>query len=144
VTESDDFHDVVERYHSAAGEFIKGKPESYEALFSQREDVTVGNPFGPVARGWQNVAPTMERASALYQDGEITGFETLARCVTPDLAYTVEVERFRVRVGGSDEAVPVGLRVTTIFRPEDGAWKIVHRHADPITSARPPESVVQK
>ncbi len=23
------------------------------------------------------------------------------------------------------------LRVTTIFGPEDGEWKVVHRHADP-------------
>jgi hypothetical protein len=32
--------------------------------------------------------------------------------------------------------------VTTIFRREDGAWRIVHRHADPITSPRTPESIV--
>ena len=31
-----------------------------------------------------------------------------------------------------------------IMRPEDGVWKIVHRHADPITSARPAESVIQQ
>jgi hypothetical protein len=30
--------------------------------------------------------------------------------------------------------------VTTIFRREDDAWKIAHRHADPITTPRPIES----
>jgi hypothetical protein len=35
-------------------------------------------------------------------------------------------------------------RVTMIFQPEEGTWKIVHRHADPITSAQPAESVIQE
>jgi ketosteroid isomerase-like protein len=43
-----------------------------------------------------------------------------------------------------DEARPVTLRCTTIFRPEDGTWKIVHRHADPIASVQAPESVLQR
>jgi ketosteroid isomerase-like protein len=43
-----------------------------------------------------------------------------------------------------EEVTPVVLRVTSIFRPEDGTWKIVHRHADPITTAQPAESVIQR
>jgi hypothetical protein len=31
-----------------------------------------------------------------------------------------------------------------IFRPEDGVWKVVHRHADPITTDQPIESVLQE
>jgi ketosteroid isomerase-like protein len=53
------------------------------------------------------------------------------------------VERFEAKVGGREELAQVALRVTSIFRPEDGAWKVVHRHADPITTERPAESVLQ-
>jgi hypothetical protein len=30
-----------------------------------------------------------------------------------------------------------------IFRPEDGTWKVVHRHADPISTPQPAESLIQ-
>jgi ketosteroid isomerase-like protein len=63
--------------------------------------------------------------------------------VGADLAYTVEVESYRARVGGAEEMTPVSVRVTSVFRREDGVWKLLHRHADPITAPRPAESVIQ-
>jgi ketosteroid isomerase-like protein len=89
-----------------------------------------------------DVSGIMDRAALLYRDGEITRFENIATYVTPQLAYIVEVERFTTRIAGRD-AASVALRTTSIFRPEDGTWKIVHRHADAITNARPAESVIQ-
>ncbi len=135
---------VVEQYHAAAADFIKGNPEPYKNLFSQHDDVTLGNPFGPVGQGWEEVSRIMERASALYRDGQIIGFENVSTYVTPDLAYIVEVERFSVKISGSQQVSRVALRTTSIFRPELGVWRIVHRHADAIVSARPPDSVIQK
>ncbi|SRR6266571_1340616 len=139
-----DFDEVVEQCHLALGEFVKGNPEPYKMVYSHQEDVTLANPFGPVARGWKQVAETMERAASHYRDGEVIGFENVAKYVTADLAYIVEVERIKAKVGGRQDVAPIALRVTTIFRPEDGTWKVVHRHADPITTAQPVESVIQK
>jgi len=139
-----DFDQVIEQSHLALGEFAKGSPEPLKNIYSHREDVSLANPFGPAMRGWKQAAETMERAASYYRDGEVIGFENVAKYVTPDLAYIVEVERYKAKVGGSEDIVPVALRVTSIFRPEDGVWKLVHRHADPIASVRPAESVVQK
>ena len=86
----------------------------------------------------------MERAASRYREGEIVSFENVAKYVTPELAYIVEVERYQAKVGGREDICPVALRVTSIFRPEGGTWKVVHRHADPITTAQPAESVIQK
>ncbi len=70
-------------------------------------------------------------------------FENVSTVVTSELAYTLEIERYRARVGGGAEVAAVAVRVTTAFRREDGMWKVVHRHADPITTPRRPESVIQ-
>ncbi len=140
----DGLDSAIEQSHSALSEIVRGNAEPFQLLYSHRADVTLGNPFGPFARGWQEVAETAAGAASRYREGEIVGFEPVARHVTDDLACVVEVERFRARVGGGEDLATIALRVTSIFRPEDGTWKLVHRHADPITTPRPPESVIQE
>ena len=139
-----DLDEVIEQCQRALREFVKGTPEPMQAMFSHREDVTLANPISPPARGWEQVAATMERAASNLRDGEISGFENVAKYVTPELAYIMWIERARARIGERQEIAPVNLRVTMIFRPEEGTWKIVHRHADPITTARPAESMIQE
>jgi ketosteroid isomerase-like protein len=135
---------LVDDFHLALDAFFKGDPEPAKRLYSHGRDASLNNPFGPPVRGWVAVAQTMDRAAAHYRDGRATGFERVAEYTTAELAYIVEVEHYEAKVGGSDVIAPVDLRVTTVLRPEDGAWKILHRHADPITTARSPESVTQR
>ena len=139
-----DFDEVVEHYHRALGEFLKGNPEPNKMMYSHQEDVTLANPYGPPVRGWEQVAATMERAASLRRDGEMVGIETVAKYVTPELAYIVEIERAKAKIGGRQDITLYVVRATIIFRPEDGVWKVVHRHADPITTVQSPESVLQK
>ena len=136
-------HDLpLEEYHRAGREITNGNPEIYKQLYSRRDDVTLANPFGPPARGWSDVSATLDRAAGNYRDGEVVGFENVSTVIASDLAYTVELESYRARVGGAEDITPVAVRVTTIFRREESIWKVVHRHADPITAPRPPESVI--
>ncbi len=144
MAEVDAFDEVVEQYHLALGEFVKGNPEPAKELFSHREDVTLSNPFGPPVRGWDEVAKTLERAASHYRDGEATGFENVAKYVTAELAYIVAMERMQTKVEGREDVTAIVVRVTAIFRLEEGIWKVVHRHADPIASPQPAESVIQE
>ena len=61
---------------------------------------------------------------------------------TQELGYIVEIERFEGKVGGREDMARVVLRVTSIFRREDGSWKLVHRHGDPVVSIQEADSVV--
>jgi ketosteroid isomerase-like protein len=132
----------LHEYHEGMDEFMRGSCERVKPLFSRAADVTLGNPFGPFVKGWDQVVDAMQRAALNYRDGEAVGFDTIATVVTAELAFVVEVERLRSKVGGQSESSDLALRVTTIMRLEHGTWRIVHRHADPVTTARPPESVL--
>jgi ketosteroid isomerase-like protein len=144
VSAVDDVDQLIEQFNLAQGEVVKGNPEPALRLFSHREDVTLANPFAPPVRGWEQVAEVSERAASQFRDGEMVGFETIEKHVTPEFAYIVRVERARAKVGGSEDIAPIALRVTMIFRREDGTWKIVHRHADSITTPQPAESILQE
>jgi ketosteroid isomerase-like protein len=37
-------------------------------------------------------------------------------------------------MGKSAKATPMSLRVSEVFRHEDGEWKLIHRHADMLAS----------
>ena len=140
----DNVDELIEQYQLALDEFLKGNPEPVQKLFSHREDATLANPYNPPVRGWERIAEVTEHAASLRRDGEATGFEIVSKYVTPELAYVVQIERLKAKVGGREDITPYSLRSTMIFRPEDGEWKVVHRHADPITTAQPAESVLQE
>lgn len=139
-----EFEQLIEQNHSMLAEFIGGNVGPAKTFFSHRGDVTLANPFFPIALGWEKVSRTLDASIIRFRDGKIVAFETIAKQATPELAYTVEVERFRAKVGESKDVSSISLRVTSVFRPEDGVWRLLHRHADPIMSEQRPESVVQK
>ncbi len=138
-----DLDQIMEQDHRALDALVNGDPEPKKRLFSRRDDVTLANPFGPPAKGWEHVARALERVAALYHLADPKRFERISWFVAADLAYILEIERNRVRLVGTDKMVAVALRVTTIFRREEDGWRIVHRHADPIVTPRPPASIVR-
>ena len=55
----DDTDQLIEQFHPAQGEVVKGNPELVKKLLSRQEDVPLADPFLPPARGWEHVVPTM-------------------------------------------------------------------------------------
>jgi ketosteroid isomerase-like protein len=128
-----DLNDMRDRYRRSLEAFIRGDPEPSKLLWSRRDDITLANPLGPPAKGYDRVCEAIDIAAAQVRDGESLTLETISLVETPDLAYEVDIQGGRMKLGDADDMVPVTLRVTSIFRREDDGWKLVHRHADPLT-----------
>lgn len=121
---------------AALDAMVKGDCSGYVALLSDRDDVTWGNPFGPFALGRSGVEATLASAASRMRGGSAAAADHVATYVSEDLAVVVDVEHAETMANGADALTPATLRVTSVFRLEDGAWKVVHRHADPITTPR--------
>ena len=85
--------ELIAQFDLAQGELVKGNPEPIKKWYSNRQDVTLGNPLGPVVRGWEQVAAVLDHAASQIRDGEMGDAETFTRYVTPELAYVVRVEQ---------------------------------------------------
>jgi ketosteroid isomerase-like protein len=127
----------LEQYYQACEQFIRGNPEPMKGLYSRHGEVTLFYPWGgPALNGKDHLEEGMKRSAASYSDGLFTDVERITQYVTPNLALLVEVWRFKAKIGGAQEPEAGGLRVTQVLRPEDGVWRILHRHADPMISDR--------
>ncbi len=139
-----DLDGAIKENHRALDEFVKGNPEPVQKLYSRRQDVALANPFGTVVHGHEAVISALARAASQFRDGSLAGFENLAKYEAGDLACIVEVERYVAKFAGREKAQPLALRATSIFRREDGVWRLILRHADPRVELQPLESVFPK
>jgi ketosteroid isomerase-like protein len=99
------------------------------AIWSHNDPVTV---FGAAlsVSGWAEIRPVFEFLGSRFSNGTYE-YEVTAAGASGDLGYIVGIEHSSASVGGAaPEAYE--LRVTTILRREDGEWRVVHRHADPM------------
>jgi ketosteroid isomerase-like protein len=140
---STDFEEAISESWRALDEILRGNADGYKQLYSRREDISLGNPFGGFGRGLDGVVEQLERAASYYRDGQATDAETVSQIVGSDLAYRVLIERGTAKVGGSAEVSDLAVRVTCIYGREDDGWKLVHRHADPRVSRLPAEAVLR-
>jgi ketosteroid isomerase-like protein len=99
------------------------------AMWSHNDPVTL---FGAVTTrtGWKEVGPAFEWLASSFSSCMEAEYEVLAAGASGDLAYVVGIEHTTASINGAAPK-PYSLRVTTIFRREEGEWKVVHRHGDP-------------
>lgn len=137
--------EFLPQFEEGINRFINGDPTLWKQNASHRPDVTIMGAWGAYPKGWDAVSPHYDWAAARFKEsGAKVKIEYLSSEVSGDLAYTVSIERSEVRLVDHDKPAPMALRVTHLLRKEGGAWKLVHRHADPLIGKTAPAATLQK
>jgi hypothetical protein len=127
------FAKAVARLHAAMAEVAKGNVAAVEALYSHSAEATSFYGWGGHERGWDAVSRRWDWAAQQFQGGSVS-YENITTVVTPELAYTTDVETFRCRMAGVAGDTEWSNRVTHIFRLEGSEWRLLHRHANRLES----------
>jgi ketosteroid isomerase-like protein len=119
---------ALERVETALAAMSAGDPEPYVGCWAELEDVTLFGAWGPIEKGHRQLAETFRWVGNRFRGGRLVP-ENRVVLASGDLAYTVGFERGGVVVDDGP-ARPMTIRVTHVYRRVDGAWRLVHRHAD--------------
>jgi len=130
MNELDDFlTNIINRQTIAEKAIHNGDPVSRLEMWSTKDPVTLFGAWGPCKSGSEEVTSISRWVASRFSNCSEFNFEIVAAGVSGDLAYTVGYEHsIRSLDGGPVENAT--LRVTHIYRRENGEWKIVHRHGD--------------
>ena len=130
MSELDDFlTTTVARQAGAERALHNGDPRLRIDMWSTRDPVTLFGAWGPCKSGWDDVRQTFRWVASRFSDCTEYSFDVVAADVCGDMAYTVGFERSTVSTDGGPPTSQT-LRVTHVYRRENGEWRIVHRHGD--------------
>ncbi len=141
MSELDDFiAATIPRQIRAEEAIHNGDPAPRLKMWSTRDPVTLFGAWGPCRSGSAEVSRISRWVASRFSSCARYDLEIITAGVSGDLAYTVGYERSSRSVDGGP-VEPSTLRVTHVYRRENGEWKIVHRHGDfaPIDESPPAE-----
>ena len=110
VTSAPQLEAAISESHRALEAILNGDPSKYLALFADREEITLGNPFGPFGKGRAEIAARLGNASTKCQRGSAR-VERVALYGNESFVGLVEIEHDRAQLTGSDEYSEFSVRV---------------------------------
>ena len=120
----------MQRRREVASAYVNGNAQPLRGISTTTDPATFFGPAGGIEQGAARVLEVNEAGAQHFQSGAETTLEVLHAASDGTLGYWTGLQRATARMQGSDQPVPMVLRVTEVFRCEGDAWKLVHRHAD--------------
>ena len=126
----EDFKEFMQRRKAAANSYVNGDAAPLEEISARELPATFFSPKGDFQKGAAEVIETYKSDANSFENGGATEFQIFQMAAEGGIAYWVGLQIAYTRIKGRAEPVQFRLRVTEIFRREEGVWKLVHRHAD--------------
>ncbi len=134
----EEFPKFVDQCRRAVSQQVAGHTEPFQDLWSRADDVVLMGAAGSHAVGWDDVSASLSWASSHLDFGNWSA-ENLLTGVAGDLGFTLDLEHMSRLVDGKVEERT--LRASQGYRFEDGRWRVLFRHGDPMAErVEPPRA----
>lgn len=129
MSTEDEVRKASEQFYAGLNRMGNGETGALSDIWSHDAGVTTLHPVGGRQVGWDAVKASFDGVAKVSTDAKIALKDQLIH-VVGDMAYEVGIEHGQLKMAG--HPVTLEHRVTNVYRREDadGAWKIVHHHAD--------------
>jgi ketosteroid isomerase-like protein len=116
-----------DQFYVALNKLFIGDMASMDAIWSHRKDVTYMGPGGGFRVGWDAVCKDLASQAAMKLRGSVKPSQVKITAGS-DLATVSNMEEGANVVRGKKSVV--SLRATSIYRKENGHWKMIGHHTD--------------
>ncbi len=119
---------AADQFYDALNAMFEGDITLMKAIWSHADDVVYMGPGGSIKVGWDKVLQDWERQAACKLGGQVDP-KDVHFTVGDKLAVMYALESGEnTNIGGKREKV--SIRVTNLFRQENGSWKVIGHHTD--------------
>ena len=115
------------QFYAALNKLFTGDMAAMDAIWSHRKDVTYMGPGGGFRVGWDAVRKDWASQAAMKLGGSVKPAQVKITAGS-DLASVSNMEEGSNFIGGKKSVV--SLRATSIYRKENGQWKMIGHHTD--------------
>lgn len=124
-----DFAQFLSQRQQVASDYVNGDARALSAIVSEADPATFFSPRGDVQSGASAVRERYETDAKSFAGGS-TRLEILQSGASGDLGFWTGWQHAEVRMGTASDTTTMSVRVTEVFRYENGSYKLVHRHGD--------------
>jgi uncharacterized protein (TIGR02246 family) len=119
---------ALDRWFVALNAMLNGDPKPFAELYAHDDDVTYMGAEGTYRVGWEATYADWKAQAGKSTGGEVKGVD-IHIVVHGDMAVAQHLTQGRVRKPDGEMA-DTSVRETSVFRSEDGVWKMIAHHAD--------------
>ena len=126
--------EALDRFYKSLNAMLAGDPEPVKAVWSHSENIAYMGADGGYQVGWEAMYTDWVKQAKIKIGGKVVHSDVTVN-IGRDIAVTHQIVRSTdVEAGSVDKEA--FLRASSVFRKEDGTWKMIGHHVDVIPALK--------